>query len=194
MYAQATTDESAWSFSASAYTYVIPDSPNYVQPTVTADHGSFHLEARDNYEGLHTGSVWVGYNFSGGKKLTWEFTPILGGVFGDTAGMAPGFKGSLSRWKLELYGEGEYVIDSGDSSNSFAYEWSEFTMAPANWFRFGLVTQRTRAYKSDLYDPARRARRRFPETCESHRIFLQSGRRQALVRLRRRTALVSHPR
>ena len=147
--AQATTDGSAWSFSASAYTYVVPDSQNYVQPTLTADRGSFHLEARYNYEGLHTGSAWVGYNFNGGKKLTWEFTPIVGGVFGDTQGIAPGFKGSLNWWKLELYGEGEYLIDTGDSSNSFAYEWSEFSLAPAGWWRFGMVTQRTRVYKSD---------------------------------------------
>ena len=148
-HAQTTTDQRAWSFSASALTYVVPDSQNYVQPTVTADHGAFHLEARYNYENLHTGSAWVGYNFNGGEKLTWEVTPMLGGVFGDTAGVAPGFKGSLNWWKLELYGEGEYVFDSGESSDSFAYEWSEFTLAPAAWWRFGMVTQRTRAYKSD---------------------------------------------
>ena len=148
-HAQTTTDERAWSFSASALTYVVPDSQNYVQPTVTADRGALHLEARYNYENLHTGSAWVGYNFDGGKTLTWEVTPMLGGVFGDTAGVAPGFKGSLNWWKLELYGEGEYLIDTGDSSNSFAYEWSEFTLAPAAWWRFGMVTQRTRAYKSD---------------------------------------------
>ena len=148
-HAQTTTDERAWSFNASALTYVVPDSQNYVQPTVTADRGAFHLEARYNYENLHTGSAWVGYNFNGGKKLTWEVTPMLGGVFGDTAGVAPGFKGSLDWWKLELYAEGEYLIDAGDSSNSFAYEWSEFTLAPADWWRFGMVTQRTRAYKSD---------------------------------------------
>jgi hypothetical protein len=148
-HAQATTDESAWTFSAEALTYVVPDGQNYVQPTFTADHGSFHLETRYNYENLHTGSVWVGYNFNGGKKLTWAFTPMLGGVFGDTAGMAPGLKVSLNWWKLELYGEGEYLIDSGDSSNSFAYEWSEFSLAPADWYRFGIVTQRTRTYQSD---------------------------------------------
>jgi hypothetical protein len=148
-HAQTTTDERAWSFSASALAYVVPDSQNYVQPTVTADHSALHLEARYNYENLHTGSAWVGYNFNGGEKLTWEVTPMLGGVFGDTAGVAPGFKGSLNWWKLELYGEGEYLIDTGDSSNSFAYEWSEFSLAPASWWRFGMVTQRTRAYKSD---------------------------------------------
>jgi hypothetical protein len=150
--AQTTTsapDDNVWSFSASAYTYVVPDSENYVQPTFTADRGWLHLEARYNYEALDTGSAWVGYNFSGGEKLAWEFTPMLGGVFGDTAGFAPGYKGSLGWWKLELYSEGELVFDAGDSSDSFFYNWSELTLAPMDWFRFGLVTQRTRAYESD---------------------------------------------
>ena len=142
-------DEKAWSFSASAYTYFVPDDRNYVQPTVTADRGWLHLEARYNYEALDTGSAWVGYNFSGGEKLSWEFTPMIGGVFGDTTGIAPGYKGSLSWLKLELYSEGEYVVDTRSTSDSFFYNWSELTLAPAEWFRFGMVTQRTRVYKTD---------------------------------------------
>jgi hypothetical protein len=142
-------EEKVWSFSASAYTYVVPDDRNYVQPTVTADRGWLHLETRYNYEALDTGSAWVGYNFSGGKKVEWEVTPMLGGVFGDTTGVAPGYKGSLSWSKLELYSEGEWVFDTGSSSDSFFYNWSEVTLAPAEWFRFGLVTQRTRAYKTE---------------------------------------------
>lgn len=138
-----------WSFSASAYAYFVPDSREYVQPTVTADRDWLHMEARYNYEDLETGSVWLGYNFGGGRKLSWELTPMLGGVFGNTTGVAPGYKGSLSWWKFELYSEGEYVWDTGDSSGSFFYNWSEITLAPAEWCRFGLVTQRTRAYDSD---------------------------------------------
>ena len=142
-------DEKAWSFSASGYTYFVPDDSNYLQPTFTADRGWLHLEARYNYEALETGSVWAGYNFSGGETVEWEFTPMVGGVFGDTAGIAPGYKGSLSWRKLEFYSEGEYVFDTGSSSDSFFYNWSELTLAPVEWFRFGLVTQRTRAYESD---------------------------------------------
>jgi len=142
-------DDKAWSFSVSAYTYIVPDGRDYVQPTVTADRDWLHLEARYNYEALDTGSAWVGYNFSGGEKLAWEFTPMLGGVFGDTKGVAPGYKGSLGWWKVELYSEGEYVFDTDDSSESFFYNWSELTLSPVNWFRFGIVTQRTRAYESD---------------------------------------------
>jgi hypothetical protein len=141
--------EHQWSFSASAYSYIVPDSREYVQPTVTADHDWLHLEARYNYEGLNTGSVWLGYNLSGGEKLTWELTPMLGGVFGNMTGIAPGYKGSLNWWKLQLYSEGEFVIDVGDTSESFFYNWSELTLSPLDWFRFGLVTQRTRLYHTD---------------------------------------------
>jgi len=143
------TEKVKWSFSASVYTYIVPDHREYVQPTLTADRGWLHLEARYNYEDLETGSAWVGYNFSGGEKLTWAFTPMLGGVFGNTTGIAPGYKGSLGWWRLELYSEGEYVFDMDDSSESFFYNWSELTLAPVDWFRFGLVTQRTRVYETD---------------------------------------------
>ncbi len=138
-----------WAFSASAYTYIVPDDREYVQPTFTADRGWLHLEARYNYENLNTASIWGGYNFSGGETLAWEITPMLGGVFGESCGIAPGYKGSLSWWKLELYSEGEYFFDVGDSSDSFFYSWSELSLAPVDWFRFGLAAQRTHLYRSE---------------------------------------------
>ena len=108
----------AWSFSASASTYIVPDS-NYVQPSFNADRGWLHLEARYNYENLDTGSLWLGYNFNGGKTVEWELTPMIGGVFGDTTGIAPGFRGSLAWWKLELYSENEYVAETKQSFGQF---------------------------------------------------------------------------
>jgi len=143
-------DEKTWSCYASAYTYLVPDSREYVQPTFTADRDALHLEARYNYEALNTGSAWAGYNFGGGEKLAWEFTPMLGGVFGDTTGIAPGYKGSLRWWKLELDTEGEYVFDTRSSSDSFFYTWSELSLAPVDWLRIGAVVQRTKLYKTDF--------------------------------------------
>lgn len=143
------TDAQQWAFTASVYTYLVPDDRDYVQPTVTADRGWLHLEARYNYEALDTGSVWLGYNVSGGEKLAWELTPMMGGVFGDVDGIAPGYKGSLGWWKLEFYSEGEYVYDSNGSRDSFFYNWSELTLSPVAWLRLGMVTQRTRLYDSD---------------------------------------------
>ena len=139
-------DHETWSFYASAYTYLVPDDDDYLQPTFAADRGWLHLEGRVNYEDLDTGSAWIGYNLSVGDELALEITPMLGVVFGNTTGIAPGYKGSLGwRW-LELYSESEYVVDTEESDESFLYTWSELTVAPADWWRGGLVVQRTKVY------------------------------------------------
>jgi hypothetical protein len=143
-------DGKTWSFSASAYTYVLPGIRDYVQPTVAADRGRLHLEVRYNYEDRNTGSAWIGCKFSAGDKLTFEVTPMLGVVSGNTDGVAPGYKASLGYRKWELYTEGEYVFDTGHSSNNYFYTWSELTLTPVDWFRFGLVVQRTKLYHTDF--------------------------------------------
>lgn len=142
--------EKAWSFSAGAYTYFLPDEGDYLQPTLTADRGRLHLEARYNYEDRETASAWIGYNLSFGEEVTLDLTPMLGGVFGQTDGVAPGYKASLAWRRLELTSESEYVIDTGDSSGSFFYTWSELAWGPADWCRLGLVVQRTKAYQTDF--------------------------------------------
>src|SRR5438045_4950234 len=95
-------DEKACSFSASVSTYIVPNDQEYVQPTLTADRGWLHLETRYNYEHLETGSAWVGYNFSGGETLEWEFTPMLGGVFGNMTGIATGYTVSVAYLNVGL--------------------------------------------------------------------------------------------
>ena len=143
-------DPKRWDFSASVSTYVVPDSREYVQPTFTADRDWLHLEARYNYEALETGSAWIGYNFSVGDTLTFAVTPMLGGVFGETFGIAPGYLASLGWWKLELSTEGEFMFDVGSSEDGFFYAWSELTLAPTDWLRLGLAVQRTKLYQTDF--------------------------------------------
>ena len=147
--AQTAPPAKAWSFFASAYIYFVPDASDYVQPSLTADHDRLHLEARYNYEAQKTGSAWVGWNFSGGDTLEWELTPMIGGVFGDVDGVAPGYKGSISWRKIGLYSESEFVFDAADTENNFFYNWSELTYSVTDAFRAGLVVQRTRAYHTD---------------------------------------------
>ena len=136
----------SWSFSSSMYIYQVRDDRNYAQPTLTADRGWLHLEARYNYEDRKTGSLWLGYTVGGGEEIEWEITPMLGGAFGRTAGIVPGYRGSVGWWRLTLSSEGEYLFDLDDESESFFYNWSELTLAPAEWWRIGLVTQRTRVF------------------------------------------------
>jgi hypothetical protein len=139
----------AWRFSAAAFTYFVPDEGNYVQPTVTADRGRLHLEARFNYEARDTGSIWAGFNFSGGESVEWELTPMIGGIVGATDGVAPGYRAWVGWRALEFSSEGELLFDAADAADNFFYNWSELTLAPVDWLRVGLVTQRTRAYQSE---------------------------------------------
>jgi hypothetical protein len=139
-----------WSYAFSTATYLVRNDREYVNPTFTADRNWLHLEARYNYEALKTGSLWLGYNFSLGEKLTLEATPMVGGVFGDITGFAPGYTLSLTYWKLELFTQGEYFIDAANSEGNFFYTWSELSLAPVDWFRFGIVVDRTKAFGSEL--------------------------------------------
>jgi len=132
----------------SVYVYFPPDAGNFLQPTLTADHEWVHLEARYNYEERDTGSVWLGYNLSGGRQLEWTFSPMLGAVFGKLSGVAPGYRGSLSWQALELYSEGEYVIDTANSSASYFYNWSELSLGMFDRLRIGVVVQHTHVYQS----------------------------------------------
>ena len=91
--AQTATSAPEWTFDASVLTYFLPDEGNYAQPRIATDRGWLHLEARFNYEDLNTGSMWIGYNVSGGETLEWALTPMVGGVFGETDGVAPGTPG-----------------------------------------------------------------------------------------------------
>ena len=143
-------EEETWAFSAAVYAYDVPDDEDFVNPVVTADRGMLHLEARYNYEALDTASLWGGANFSVGEKWVFDSTVMLGGVFGDVEGFAPGFRLSLTRSWFELTSEAEYYIDNHDHEENFFYTWSEIAGYPLEWFRLGLSIQRTRAYETDL--------------------------------------------
>ena len=91
-----TVDKSTWSFAVAGYGYIIPDDQSYFSPTFRADRDWVHLEARYNYEDRKTGSLWFGYNLSFGEKLVLDVTPMVGGVFGNTTGVAPGYLFTLS--------------------------------------------------------------------------------------------------
>lgn len=139
-----------WAYNLSLAGYLVPKDQSYASPTFTADRSWTHLEARYNYEGLQTASLWFGYDLSAGKKLQLEFTPMIGGVFGKTNGIAPGAELTLSYRGLLLSSSNEYVFDTDNFSNSFFYTWTELSYTPVKWFRFGGVTQRTRVYHTGL--------------------------------------------
>lgn len=139
-----------WEFNLTVDGYVIPQEQGYASPTFTADRTWLHLEARYNYENLRTGSLWFGRNFSVGKNLVFAITPMIGGVFGRTNGIAPGCEASLTYKKLELSVSNEYVFDTSSKSGNFYYAWPQLTYTPVDWLRVGLVAQHTKVFQTKL--------------------------------------------
>ena len=138
-----------WEFAITAYPTRVRGGENYTSAVAAADRGALHLEARYNYESIGARSAFVGWNFSGGDGISWELTPLLGGVWGTTTGFVPGVEASVAWEKLDFYVEAEYVRDSGEKTDSYFYAWSELGFQPVEWLRIGAAAQRTRAYGGD---------------------------------------------
>ena len=77
---------------------------------------------------------------------------MLGGVFGDITGIAPGYTITVRYKSIELSTQAEYFFDAGTSDGDFFYSWSELSASPADWFRVGIVVERTQAsgFSSDV--------------------------------------------
>jgi hypothetical protein len=139
-----------WSLCLNVAGYIVPHDRSYASPTFSADRSHFHFGARYNYEDKETGSLWVGPNFQVGEKLVLRATPMVGGVFGNTAGVAPGYLAGITWRRLDVSTEGEFVFDTRSSARNFFYSWTELSYSPMEWFRTGIVAQRTKAYHTSL--------------------------------------------
>jgi hypothetical protein len=140
----------AWTGSASAAWYSLPDEDDFVLPIVTLRHDRLHLEARYNYEDRSTGSVFAGWTYATGSTVEFEIVPMLGAVAGRTDGAAPAFTLTLDWKRLSVYSENEYLIDFSDHDLNFFYDWSEVTVRATAWLAAGLVAQRTRTVDNGL--------------------------------------------
>ena len=145
---QDTSTISEWNFGVETDLYFT--DPFVFLPIFIADKAKLHLEARFNYEDLKTASAWVGYNFFGGDEFEYFITPMVGGAFGRTNGIAPGLEFTLGYARFELYSESEYLFDFESSENNFFYSWTDLTYSPVDWIWFGISGQRTRLYQTEV--------------------------------------------
>lgn len=145
-----TEPQQDWTFAVSVTSFLIPDDRDFLSPGVIADYGSLHLEGRHNYEDFDTASLWVGWNLGFGETVQVEFTPILGGVMGNTRGFAAGWRLGLTAGAFEFTSESEHLWAAQNSNDDFFYTWSELTWSLRDWLWIGIVGQRTRVFQSDL--------------------------------------------
>lgn len=139
-----------WEFSLSAFYVDPPGDGPHATTILYADRGQLHFEARYNYEDLDTVSLFAGWTIEGGEEIHAAITPMIGGVFGDTNGVAPGLLLDVGWSKLNFYAESEYLIDADDSDESFFYTWSTLMWQFSPAFGAGVVAERTRIVDTDL--------------------------------------------
>ena len=139
------------SASVSAYYYFVQGSFNNSYTLIGyLDYKSLHIESRYNYEAEKTGSVFAGWRFEKEGNVSFAATPMMGILFGDLKGFAPGLELELSYKKFDFYSESEYVIDQAGSEFNFFYTWTELGYSPLEKFRTGISVQRTRLYETGL--------------------------------------------
>ena len=100
------TPEPEISAAATGYWYAMPDQPDFGVGVATLDRGPLHLEARYNYEARNSASMFAGWKFSGGDKVMWSATPIIGGLFGATRGGRAGTRSERGMGKPRLLHRG----------------------------------------------------------------------------------------
>jgi hypothetical protein len=140
-----------WELSSSFFYSGPPDDHGYGTGILYADRGALHLEGRYNYEDLDTASLWAGWTLaSEGEQWSLSATPMLGAVFGQTEGVAPGLEVDASWWRVGWYAEAEYLFDLEDSDDDFFYMWSTLMLGVTDWLRAGIVTERSKLIDTDL--------------------------------------------
>jgi len=138
----------AWTGGVQAYWYAL-GAESYLLSIASADRSALHLEARYQYEALHTASAWVGWTQVLGARPTFEIVPMAGVLFGRSRGAALGFEATLSLTHFELYDEAEMVLFTGGEQN-FLYDWFTVAWHATAWLDVGLSVQRTRTHASGL--------------------------------------------
>lgn len=141
--------EEGWTLTPSLLTILYTDTIALWNPAFNADHGHLHLEARYQWEDWRTASVWAGRWFSFGDAFHVDVAPMVGGVFGNTNGLAPGLLVEAEWKRLSFYTSSEHLFDLEDETNSFTYTWMELAV-DLDHLLVGIVAQRTRTFDTEL--------------------------------------------
>lgn len=144
--AAVSTGAPAWTGFFGLDVYSLPDEDDYVQPTVVADRGRLHLEARYNYEDSRTASAFAGVNLAVGDAVALSVTPMVGIAFGRTAAAVPAFRSALAFWRVEASAEGEWAFAFDDEDDSFFYAWLEADVSLKDWMWVGVSSQTTKIF------------------------------------------------
>jgi len=109
---------------------------------------NWYGEARYNFDELNTFSLYGGKRFSGRGNLSWEATPLIGGLIGQMNGGSVGVNFGLDYRKLFFTSQSQYSFSVDNNADRFFYNWLEFGYNATSWMYAGFAMQQTNIYKS----------------------------------------------
>ena len=115
----------------------------------TNKHG-FYGEARYNYEELQTGSLYAGKKFTGGKKINYSVTPMLGVVFGKYNGGSAAMNVDFEYERIFFSGQLQYTVNKENKEENFFYNWAEAAWQPLDWVYAGVSMQQIKLRNENL--------------------------------------------
>ena len=108
---------------------------------------NWYGEARYNFDELNTLSLYAGKKFSGNGNLSWEATPLLGGLIGQMNGGSVGLHFGMDYRKLFFASQSQYSFSVENNIDKYFYNWSEVGYNATSWLYAGLALQQTNVYK-----------------------------------------------
>ena len=109
----------------------------------------FYTELRYNYEDSKTVSLYFGKNFSGGKELNFDITPMLGVVAGRYNGGSFAMNMELEYKRIFLSADAQYTVHKSRHSDNFFFSWSELTYHSLKWLFTGISVQQTKLNRQE---------------------------------------------
>lgn len=110
---------------------------------------NWYGEARYNFDELNTFSLYAGKKFTGGSNLSWEATPLIGGLMGQMTGGSLGMNFGMGYKRLFFLSQSQYSFSLQHIDDKFFYNWSEMGVEATNWFYAGLALQQTNIYRTE---------------------------------------------
>ena len=109
---------------------------------------NWYGEARYNFDELNTFSLYAGRKFSGNGNLSWEATPLIGGLMGQMTGGSVGMNFGMDFKKLFFASQSQYSFSIENNTDKFFYNWSELGYNATSWLYAGVALQQTNIYKT----------------------------------------------
>lgn len=109
---------------------------------------NWYGEARYNFDQMNTFSLYAGKRFSGGNSVSWQATPLIGGLMGQMTGGSLGMHFGMDYRNIFFSSQSQYSFSLENRTDKYFFNWSEIGLEATRWLYAGLAVQQTNVYQT----------------------------------------------